>query len=169
MHKRAHRVCNCRHPVHMAILGGSMKFLHWLTKRRWCPLTTPDGKRLLTSKGRSPLGLAFGSLELLQFLVGDRGLDIRLEKNLHYDSLLCHLSVLLQNPPKSDLIPASSPERIKTKQSFSSTGSATSRRSRETSTLEEQNRGGRLSLSTNPEIPPNVDGIAEGRLRTGSF
>lgn len=106
----------------MAILGGSIELLRWLANRRCCPMEDPSQPqgRLLTSRGRSPLALAFGSLALLQYLVGEHGLDIRQEKSLHYETMLSHLAVLLEKPSRKSPQESSRPAQKTTHGHFHS-------------------------------------------------
>jgi len=97
------------YPIHLAILGGNLNLVRWLTSERFCPLRTQTrkGKKvlsipLLTSKGRSPLEIALlhQRIDIVHYLVAEKKQSLFEEKNLSTDVTLANLtSVLNMIPP----------------------------------------------------------------------
>jgi hypothetical protein len=104
-------------PIHMAIIGGNLAMVQWLSLDRFVPMkrSTPlpssskrfsDNLVLRTSKGRSPIRLALGleHSDILKFLVSNQKLNL-LEEDLRMDyrKVLRHLTVLMETVPAAML------------------------------------------------------------------
>jgi hypothetical protein len=81
------------HPVHCAVEGGNLGILRWLIDDHFCPIKLHPTKRakragpdipILTSKGRSVLGIAFERLKIdvMRYLVVECGVSVYESKDL---------------------------------------------------------------------------------------
>lgn len=123
---------NRRYPIHLAILGGSLKLLRWLTEERYCPLreikkrsSKKVGSPIVTSRGRSTLSIALlhQKLDIVRYLIVDRGLSLFEERDLNNDNnsssqlALANFTSLLKLIPKDflddkDIEPTPVPRRF---------------------------------------------------------
>ena len=100
------------YPVHCAVLGGSLEILQWLVDTHCCPLRSIriSGKTrqssgsftpILTSRGRSLLGIALEkeSIDVVRYLVVDKGMPLAGEKNLDVGTLIRVLDRILRVLP----------------------------------------------------------------------
>jgi hypothetical protein len=99
------------YPIHLATVGGNLKLVRWLISERFCPLEMIDSKKkvknqvvyspVLTSKGKSALELALvhQGLDIVHFLVVERGMSMFYQKNISGDVALANLTSLLNMLP----------------------------------------------------------------------
>lgn len=99
-----------QYPIHLAILGGNLDLVRWLTSARYCPLRMQKKKGrktfntpLLTSKGRSPLAIALlhQRLDILQYLVCGLNQSLFAEEELNTNVALANFTSLLKMLPAS--------------------------------------------------------------------
>ena len=100
-----------------AVLGGSLQLLKWLVDEHCCPLRSiriSNGKQrdssgsytpILTSKGRSLLGIALGNrnIGIVRYLVVEKRMLLSGEKDLCMDDLIQNLDLALRVLPEEIL------------------------------------------------------------------
>jgi len=100
------------YPVHCAVLGKSLWLLKWLVEDNCCPMksiTVGNGERgakkdsytpILTSKSRSLLNIALStnSVDIIRYLVLEKNMLLREEKNLPVETLLQTIDSILRAP-----------------------------------------------------------------------
>ena len=100
-----------------AVLGGNLKLLKWLVDEHCCPLRSiriSNGKvkgstgsytPILTSKGRSLLGIALGNrnIGIVRYLVVDKRMLLSAEKGLSIETLTQNLDLVLRVLPEAVL------------------------------------------------------------------
>ena len=97
-------------PIHCAVEGGNLNILRWLIDEHFCPIKThrAKGKKgphmdamIVTSKGRSVLGIASDSMkiDIMRYLVVECGVSIYENKDLK--SALAALEAALSVLPES--------------------------------------------------------------------
>jgi hypothetical protein len=100
------------YPVHCAVLGGNLNLLKFLVDDNCCPIRSirvgGNSKEslnkvipIVTSKGRSLLGIAMEGekLDIVRYLVADKGLSLASEKDLTQELLCRTLEKLLRMTP----------------------------------------------------------------------
>ena len=101
------------YPVHCAVLGGSLQLLKWLVDENCCPIKsvrvsgiTRDsvGKYtpIVTSKGRSPLGIAMenANTPIVRYLVVEKGIRLSGERDMTQAMLIRTLEAVLRLLPE---------------------------------------------------------------------
>jgi len=104
------------YPVHCAVFGGNLKLLKWLVDEHCCPLRSiriSNGREksagtytpILTSKGRSLLGIALGNrnIGMVRYLVVQKRMLLSAEKDLSLDTLVQNLDLVLRVLPEEVL------------------------------------------------------------------
>eukprot|EP00934_Nitzschia_sp_Nitz4_P009017 Nitzschia sp. Nitz4//scaffold8_size234185//118341//121948//NITZ4_001266-RA/size234185-snap-gene-0.16-mRNA-1//1//CDS//3329559833//9007//frame0 len=100
-----------------AVLGGNLSLLQWLVDDHCCPLRSiriSNGKQrnsagsytpILTSKGRSLLGIALGNrnIGIVRYLVVEKRMLLSAEKNLSVETLVQNLDLVLRVLPEEIL------------------------------------------------------------------
>ena len=134
------------YPVHLAVQSGNLKLVKWLAGDRWCPVrvsmsTSTKQKRgsggkkqaqsygpLLTSKDRSPLGIALSDqkLDIVHYLVAEKNMSFFEEKDVSSAMALANFNSMLRMVPSDffdgkKIKPTPIPEELST--SNSSAGS----------------------------------------------
>lgn len=103
--------------VQCAVLGGNVKLLKWLVDEHCCPLRSiriSNGKQkdaagsytpILTSKGRSLLGIALGNrnIAIVRYLVVEKRMLLSAEKGLSVETLMQNLDLVLRVLPEEVL------------------------------------------------------------------
>jgi hypothetical protein len=102
------------YPVHCAVLGKNLSLLEWLVDENCCPIksvrVTGLGKDsygkytpIVTSKNRSLLGIAMEneSVDIVRYLVVDKGIALAGEKDVTADMLMRNLDVVLRLLPRN--------------------------------------------------------------------
>jgi hypothetical protein len=119
-HKKTHLLLCLFHssyPVHCAVLGGNVELLKWLVDEHCCPLRSiriSNGKQkdsagsytpILTSKGRSLLGIALGNrnIGIVRYLVVEKRMLLSAEKGLSVETLAQNLDLVLRVLPEEVL------------------------------------------------------------------
>ena len=105
------------YPVHCAVLGGNLHLLKFLVDENCCPIRSirvgGNSKEsfnkvipIVTSKGRSLLGIAMEGekLNIVRYLVADKGLSLASEKDLTQELLCRNLEKLLRMTPEDLLL-----------------------------------------------------------------
>lgn len=106
------------YPVHCAVIGGNLELLKWLVDEHCCPLRSiriSDGKvhgaggsytPILTSKGRSLLGIALGNrnIGIVRYLVVEKRMLLSAEKGLDITTLVQNLDLVLRVLPEDVLV-----------------------------------------------------------------
>ena len=98
------------HPIHCAVEGGNLNILRWLVDEHFCPIKihrakgkkgAPMDAMIVTSKGRSVLGIAMESMkvDIMRYLVVECGVSIYENKDLR--SALAALEATLTALPES--------------------------------------------------------------------
>jgi hypothetical protein len=101
------------YPVHCAVLGKNLSLLEWLVDENCCPIKSVRvsgqskdsyGKytAIVTSKNRSLLGIAMEneSVDIVQYLVVDKGIALAGERDLTTDMLMRNLDLVLRLLPR---------------------------------------------------------------------
>lgn len=103
--------------IQCAVLGGNLKLLKWLVDDHCCPLRSiriSNGKQknsagsytpILTSKGRSLLGIALGNrnIGIVRYLVVEKRMLLSAEKGLSVEVLAQNLDLVLRVLPEEVL------------------------------------------------------------------
>ena len=84
-----------------------MKIVKWLASERYCPVRVvrKRGKQkegpLLTSRGRSPLGMALADqkLDIVRYLIAEKNMSFFEEKDLPMDAALASFASMLKMVP----------------------------------------------------------------------
>lgn len=103
------------YPIHCAVLGDSLDLLRMLVDENCCPIKSVRANNsqstqvytpILTSKGRSVLGIALSNenLEIARYLVVEKGVDIASQPDVTMD-LLCKNFVKVMQFLPSSLVP----------------------------------------------------------------
>lgn len=100
------------YPVHCAVLGGSLEALKWLVDEHCCPIKSVrvNGKTkesasrytaIVTSKGRSLLGIAMGDdrVEIIRYLVVSKNISLSQERDITPGMLARNLEIVLRMMP----------------------------------------------------------------------
>jgi hypothetical protein len=104
------------YPIHVAAVGGNIDIVKWLGGELWCPVreaikSKRGGKNkekkadapLLTSKGRSPLGIALSDqkLDIVHYLIAEKKMSFFEEKDMSNATALANFTTLLRMVPEN--------------------------------------------------------------------